>query len=730
MLVINQCSKYYGKQVVLENVSIKFPDSGFFAVTGKSGIGKTTLLNLIGSYDKPDKGDIELNGKPLSGLSPKELEYLRKNDIGFIFQDFFLLDDLTIGDNIKTVNVISSEGTENDAGIREILKKLEIEEIKDKYPNEVSGGERQRAAIARALMKGCKIILADEPTGNLDENNSENIYRILKELSREYLVIMVTHDPLGASYADHIIDMREINNSCFDFTGEKEGEAKAAPNGIKPPKKEGKTVGSPKFFFGLRFLKKKKGMFIPSFVIFALLMLLNLIIMNLALINPHYAEYNTYSANGINSVSYTLWGTDDLLGDTFAYEKKYDGLDIKKYVSVNVNLAAFSDQWYIEAEPSYTNLLRYIVIDDSLADGKIAVSEYLVGCLVNFGVFEKPSDILGKACFKLLDEVFTVERIEASVLADEVSHQQDIRVNYIKMSAASFERFSDYKKYETEGRVDIFEAPSTKLIGRIFDDDILVKGRFPENNSETALSVSYAANFDSATLIGSSITLYDKTYEVVGVIQREERLPASLYFNVDEYEKLAADHTLTLERRGEKGISVSLSDKAQSVELFEDMYREGFFANSDIRNDLYGLVNDLYLIKSIVFYVALFVVLASIGFIYYIYCNSNKSFKKEIAVLISQGANKKDIWTLVNLPILLVFVSSFVPALTGYFIAVPLIGKLLAKTVAVNVSILQYRFSAILISFAVSAAAYILSAFFSVLKIKRASVIDMLYNRK
>ena len=175
MIEIRHCSKAYGNQSVLKDVTVSFPDRGFFAVIGKSGSGKTTLLNLLADYDRPDTGEVLVDGVSYSEMSERERENVRKNDIGFIFQDFFLIDDMTVADNIRTAEIISAENAMDEEAADKLLDRLGIREFKEKYPNELSGGERQRTAIARAIAKGCKIILADEPTGNLDADNSQKL---------------------------------------------------------------------------------------------------------------------------------------------------------------------------------------------------------------------------------------------------------------------------------------------------------------------------------------------------------------------------------------------------------------------------------------------------------------------------------------------------------------------------------------------------------------------------
>ncbi|MDE5630758.1 MAG: ABC transporter ATP-binding protein, partial [Bacilli bacterium] len=199
LTVENLYKKYDGKQTfALENINLTIPNNGFVSIVGKSGSGKTTFLNLVGGLDQPTEGNITLDNINITKLSNKELEEYRNKYVSFIYQDFNLMDYLSVEENIS----ILGSCEEN------IIKKLGLEELKNKSVNKLSGGEKQRVCIARALTKKPKIILADEPTGALDPGNSEKIMEILKEISKSILVIVITHnESLAQKYSDEIITL-------------------------------------------------------------------------------------------------------------------------------------------------------------------------------------------------------------------------------------------------------------------------------------------------------------------------------------------------------------------------------------------------------------------------------------------------------------------------------------------------------------------------------------------
>ena len=182
MLRIKHVFKEYNNQSVLKDINITLPNKGLISIVGVSGSGKSTLLNLIGGIDKPSKGSIFINNVDVTKLNNKELNWYHNKYLGFIFQSYNLIDYLSVKDNLSLIN--------NNYDI--LLKKLNIYNLKDKKVNLLSGGEKQRVAIARGIMKNPKILLCDEPTGALDSTTSVDIMNILKELSKDRLVIVVT----------------------------------------------------------------------------------------------------------------------------------------------------------------------------------------------------------------------------------------------------------------------------------------------------------------------------------------------------------------------------------------------------------------------------------------------------------------------------------------------------------------------------------------------------------
>ena len=192
----------------LSGVSFSVDQGEYVAIMGESGSGKTTLLNILAALDQPTKGEVILDGRKLSKVSEKELAAFRRDNLGFVFQDFNLLDTFTLKDNIFLPLVLSGEKYQTmEAKPKPLAEQLGIASLLNKYPYEVSGGQKQRAAVARALITKPKLLLADEPTGNLDSKTSQDVLSLLKVTSLRFsqTIVMITHNEEIAQLADRVI---------------------------------------------------------------------------------------------------------------------------------------------------------------------------------------------------------------------------------------------------------------------------------------------------------------------------------------------------------------------------------------------------------------------------------------------------------------------------------------------------------------------------------------------
>ena len=215
-LEIKNLKKYYGTRnnitKAVNDLSLEIEEGEFVAIMGASGSGKTTLLNCISTIDEVTSSHIYIDGKDITKKKKKELAKFRRENLGFIFQDFNLLDTLTISENISLALIINKENVNQiDKKVRSIAEKLGISEILNKYPYEVSGGQKQRCACARALINNPKIILADEPTGALDSKSSRMLLETMDEMNEKLqaTILMVTHDSFSASFCKRVLFLKD-----------------------------------------------------------------------------------------------------------------------------------------------------------------------------------------------------------------------------------------------------------------------------------------------------------------------------------------------------------------------------------------------------------------------------------------------------------------------------------------------------------------------------------------
>jgi len=216
ILEANKLHKSYGnklnKQEVLKGIDITVEKGEFVSIMGASGSGKTTLLNVLSSIDKVSSGTIKIEGKEMTAMKEKQLAEFRKHHLGFIFQDYNLLDTLTVKENILLpLSITKVSKREADEKFNAVAVELGIHEIKDKYPNEISGGQKQRTSAARAFIHEPSIIFADEPTGALDSKSASDLLNKLSELNqnRKATIVMVTHDPVAASFSSRVIFIKD-----------------------------------------------------------------------------------------------------------------------------------------------------------------------------------------------------------------------------------------------------------------------------------------------------------------------------------------------------------------------------------------------------------------------------------------------------------------------------------------------------------------------------------------
>jgi len=209
MIKLRDVYKYYGDHIVLKGINLEVQKGEFISVMGSSGSGKSTLLNLIGGMDRPENGTITVNGEDISGYPDEKLTLYRRTRIGFIFQFFNLLPNITVFENILMPLLLNGREDEDTAKI--YIKRIGLQGRENSYPYQLSGGEQQRVSIARALVHDPDIILADEPTGSLDSETGRNIMDLILQFREETgkTIILVTHESYIAEYAQRLVRIKD-----------------------------------------------------------------------------------------------------------------------------------------------------------------------------------------------------------------------------------------------------------------------------------------------------------------------------------------------------------------------------------------------------------------------------------------------------------------------------------------------------------------------------------------
>lgn len=212
VLQLKNINKIYGEKIktqVLFDINLDIEEGEFVSIIGQSGSGKSTMLNILGTLDKPTSGEIYINGKRTDKMKKNELAKVRNRDLGFIFQFHYLLPEFTVMENVLMPYMLSGQKITKEIKERaeELLELVDLSKVKNNKATDLSGGQQQRGAIARALINSPKIVLADEPTGNLDSKTTDDIYALLRDINKKYntTFVVITHDNKIANKADRII---------------------------------------------------------------------------------------------------------------------------------------------------------------------------------------------------------------------------------------------------------------------------------------------------------------------------------------------------------------------------------------------------------------------------------------------------------------------------------------------------------------------------------------------
>lgn len=728
MLTVNNINKSFVQQnqktlQVLKNIHVSFPDTGFYAILGKSGSGKSTLLYLLANLDTYDSGEINYQGISLHQMSSQQKSTYRKSIVGIIFQDYNLIENMSVYDNLSFVyQMIYNEKDKHviQEHVKVTLKKLSMLDKINEPVSNLSGGEKQRLAIARAVIKDSRIILADEPTGNLDSENAYQVLALLKEISKERLVIMVTHDQENAiSFCDHISYIQDGHLS------------------MKPNEKIESVRNSDAFHIthqhkinfklGIHYLKTYKKRLFTTLIVF----MISLLFVSLA------SFYMTYDINETILQTYTdtnlvefdieknTGSIDDLdfqeIGSTF------NRLDISPSIKNKTDDSSIGTPLmqleYANYETIYDHLEIYKVNTSNTAnhikygeamlhDGDIIITDYTANQLIKYSQVYQDLDIpdlVGKF-ITLPDtgQTFLIKGIQETDASSIIAGVKNNELSYgvflsrlqesyavITMSSQTYisqvDLITNIEILNADGWV--IRAPFTH---HNYTTENNLIGRQPENTREILLPLTkieaissdllpsdYTNDFVSiSSLLGQTVEInytYNSTvtpYTVVGIIDdfdAPELFNYQLYLN--EYQSI-----VYMKENSPKQIYAHVNVEDVDLSLFLDYLTKNDYTSISIYSHQLNTLNEgMRISTTIVISISIVFLLLSLFLIHsFVILNLSRS-TSEIGIYMSLGFTKKDIAEIFGFVWLAIFMVSYTLTLAISYIIAYLQNKALSN---------------------------------------------------
>lgn len=677
MLELKNVSKSYKNTKVLNNVNIKFREKEFVSILGPSGSGKTTLLNIIGGLDKYDEGNLIIDGVLTRNFKENDWDNYRSKRIGFIFQNYNLINHLTVLENVELALLVN--GKKNKSKIIDILKKVGLEDEMNKLPNELSGGQMQRVAIARSIINENDIILADEPTGALDSKTSVEIMEILKEISRNKLVIMVTHNvELANIYSDRII---EINDGKI-IKDTKEYNEFSKEN-VKKGKKMSMSFLTSLYLSFRNLLTKKGRTFLVSFAgsigIFGISLILSLsnglnnYIKNTE--NEYLSNYpiTIYKNNEILNFDLNLkeikgspdkiTAYNDIVSNYINDSKKYNNLyDFKKYIDKGllnkyVNFITYDYNLELQIYNNYekVNSIYKVLSDDEIKENYDLVYGSIPKNKNEIVLIVDKNNVINSS---ILYSLGIKDKNELSIIYKKIKNNENVNLeeeyNFDELLKGEYKLILNTDYYVKVKNNYIDKSNDINYMKKIIDNGMNIKivGILKPKNDYVANNVigykfdliKYIIQKNRLSIIGKEQlnnkkinvlsnrkfdnlnNTYDNIVNILGINDLDNPDCISIYFN-------------------------TLNDKKNIIKEIDDYnenHNEKITYVDNIKmilNTITNIVNSIsYILIGLVF-VSLIVSSLMIAIVTYI---SVLERKKEIGILKSLGFNRKDIRRIFN----------------------------------------------------------------------------------
>lgn len=731
MLELKNVSKSYKNTKVLNNVNIKFREKEFVSILGPSGSGKTTLLNIIGGLDKYDEGNLIIDGVLTRNFKENDWDNYRSMRIGFIFQNYNLINHLTVLENVELALLVN--GKKNKSKVIDTLKKVGLENEMNKLPNELSGGQMQRVAIARSIINENDIILADEPTGALDSKTSIEIMKILKEISRNKLVIMVTHNvELANIYSDRII---EINDG--KIIKDTKAYNDCSKENVKKSKKMSMSFLTSLYLSFRNLLTKKGRTFLVSFAgsigIFGISLILSLssglnnYIKNTE--NEYLSNYpiTIYKNNEILNFDLNLkeikgspdkiTAYNDIASNYINDSKKYNNLyDFKKHVDsglLNKYTKFITYDYNLEFQ-LYNNYEKVTSIYKALSDDEIKENYDLVHGSVpknknEIVLIVDKNNVINDS---ILYSLGIKDKNELSIIYEKIKNNENVNLeeeyNFDELLKGEYKLILNTDYYVKVKNNYIDKSNDINYMKKIIDNGMNIKivGILKPKNDYVANNVigykfdliKYIIQKNRLSIIGKEQlnnkkinvltnkkfdnlnNTFDNMVNILGINDLDNPDSISIYFN-------------------------SLSDKnsiIKEIDNYNKNHNEKITYIDNIKtilNTITNIVNSIsYILVGLVF-VSLIVSSLLIAIITYI---SVLERKKEIGILKSLGASRKDIKRIFNSETI---IEGFISGVIGIIMTISanrLINLLVYKFLEIKtISVLSFTNCLILISLSV-----------------------------
>lgn len=743
----------------LEKVNLTMPDTGLVIIHGTSGCGKTTLLNILGGLDCPTDGEVYYRGKRIDNESEQWWDSFRASKLGFIYQDFNLLENITVKDNIKLPLSLLGEKEEiKDAKVQEIANELGLEEYINKKAGKLSGGQKQRVAIARAIISGAEIILADEPTGNLDKENSENVFKVLKNIAANRLVVVVTHDgELAKKYADRLIKIAYGHIEKIDVVNESNELVNLSETDSKLPKR--RLALKESFGFAWSAIKQRELRCFVSIVIFSITMLFILIVSGVIFrndsgsISKHLLDYDhkilpiyTDIAKGYGSLS----EGEHVASGKKLYELLIECCDESRIVrsggicdiivsekdvfwgsvifvnSNNEKYFTYEGKFPQKANEVAVSNVYFEILGDDILNSKIQIGddEYVITAIISK---------IGNTDIKdfCIDDGNSFKQFENLVVFNETAILNN--ESYLYVSGFDIGRQSDLFYHTT-----IYND-----VGVVSGDITLVKGCMPQNKSEILISESKSKTTEilfpdyldkKYSLLDLDDSKYGRTYwnklnlfdymngniTVVGITENSE---CDYYITSELYDEIFEEYYTYY--------NLNYYYLVDEDTLHKDVHN---FIKNDIKFDdynmykVYDLIHNVASVKIAMIIVVLVLSVLTVLQMISLYSYSISDNKKIIGILRTLGVDKKDTNRIFVVECLLVSIVAFIIAnIANIFVATALnnfVNNFILDLVGYE--FVSIRFVVIFIAGAVNVLLSILSVLIPLRKFSRVKIIELI----